>query len=127
MPKQATGELEVLADGRFAARVTIVGRTRRQFILTVCASRPAARERTTAMSGIGARLRKAGLGADVEKIMRLGASARPGKSWDAVLAAVDLLCTGGTEEAKAQVIPTFAEFAEEWTTGRLGGAQGIAH
>jgi hypothetical protein len=33
MPRQATGELEKLADGGFAARITITGRTRRQFAL----------------------------------------------------------------------------------------------
>src|SRR4051812_26558658 len=111
MPREATGELERLADGRFAARITIQGRRRQQFILTACPGEPEAEARKTAMAAMAARLRKAGLSGEIEKVMAMAAAARHGKPWDVVVAGVDVLCAGGSEENRLKVPPTFATFA----------------
>ena len=120
MSKPANGELDHLADGGFSARITIRGRLRRWFILTTCSTELEAIERKAAMAAAAARLRHAGLTApEIEKAMKKAATARHGHQWKVVLEGIDLLCAGGTEEARARVIPTFEEFAGEWTTGKL--------
>ncbi len=116
MPREATGELRRLADG-FAARITLKGRQRRDFLLATCGTEAEAQDRTTALAKMAARLRRAG---HVDKIVRLiekGAKARAGRPFDTVVAAVDVLCSGNAEVASD--VPKFGVFAKEWTTGAL--------
>ncbi len=119
MARVAAGELETLSDGRFAARITIEGRNRKSFLLVHLATEPEARERCQAMAGIAARLRKADLASQTLPTMTMAAVARPGRSWENVLGAVDALLSGSTQEERSKVVPTFAAFAEDWTSGRL--------
>jgi integrase len=116
MPRSATGELRHLADG-FAARITIEGRDRRDFVLATCKSEEAAAERKAALAKIAARLRRAGHVDKVLKLIETGAKVRAGRPWDTFVAAIDVLCSG-TVEAIADV-PTFADFAKDWTDGKL--------
>ena len=118
MAKEATGELRTLADG-YAARITIEGRTRRDFPLTTCATEAEALERCRALASVAARLRRAGCVADVEQVCTMGARARAGRPWEAVLAAVEALCSGQVSDRGASRAPTVADFCEEWTSGRL--------
>jgi|CZKU01.1.fsa_nt_gi integrase len=116
MPKEATGELRHLADG-FAARVTIEGRDRRDFILTTCVNEDDALVRCKALASIAARLRRAGHAGEIEQLLEMGAKARAGRPWEAVCVAVDTLCAGQAREKSA--CPTFGAFAKEWTDGDL--------
>jgi len=116
MPREAKGEVRRLASG-FAARITIEGRERRDFVLPTCAVEAAAEERTTALARVAARLRRAGRLDEVPKMLELGAKARSGRPWHTFVAAVEGLCSG-TVEARADV-PTFEAFAKQWTDGEL--------
>jgi len=118
MPREATGELRPLKSG-FEAIVRIEGKVRRAYVLATCTTRMEARERCTAMAQLAVRLRRAGHAEHTPKLLEMAARARPGRPWDAVLAAVDALCAGGTEDIRASSVPTFREFAAEWTSGRL--------
>jgi integrase len=116
MPREATGELRPLADG-FAARITIHGRDRKDFVLAACANETEAGARCKALASMAARLRRAGHTAEIEQLMTMGAAARAGRPWEAVRVAVDTLCAGQAREKSA--CPTFGEFAKEWTDGAL--------
>jgi integrase len=118
MPREATGELRHLADG-FAARVTIEGRTRKDFVLTTCATEPEAEERCKALAAMAARLRKSGHASEIETMMAMGARARAGRPWEFVVGAVDVLCAGQTREKKGAQALTFEQFAKQWTDGEL--------
>jgi integrase len=117
MSKEATGELRPLADG-FAARITIEGRMRKDFVLTTCATEAEAEQRCKALAQMAARLRRAGHAGEVEQIVAWGAKARAGRHWEAVCVAADTLCAGRAGD-KGTVVPTFADFAKEWTDGKL--------
>lgn len=119
MSREASGELERLRDGRFAARVTIEGRKRRQLVLVAGLSEADAEARTRSLAKMAAQMRKAGLVNDVEDVLRRAALQRPGKPWEAACAGVTILCSQGAEAAREEVVPTFADFADEWTSGRL--------
>jgi integrase len=119
MAREATGELRPLADG-WAARITIEGRTRRDFVLAACATDAEAVERCKALASMAARLRHAKQAQDLEKLLEMGAKARAGRPWETVCVAVDALCRdGGTREKNAAKVPTVAELAGDWTSGRL--------
>ena len=117
MSKEATGELRHLADG-FTARITIEGRIRKDFPLTACHAEAEAIHRCKALAQIAARLRRAGHAGEIEQLIAMGAKARIGRPWEAVSAAVDALCSGQAREKGPQV-PTFEDFAADWTSGRL--------
>jgi integrase len=116
MPREAKGELRHLADG-FAARITINGRERRDFVLKTCATEAVADERTAALGQVAARLRRAGHADKILKMLEIGANARAGRPWRAFLAAVEAVCSGTVETLTK--IPTFADFAKQWTDGEL--------
>ena len=116
MPREASGELRQLADG-FAARITIEGRTRRDFVLATCGTEEEAETRMVALAQMAARLRRAGHIGKIEKLMTSGAKARPGRPLAAVVEAVDVLCAGTVETLTE--VPTFKTFAAEWTSGDL--------
>ena len=116
MPREASGELRRLADG-FAARITITGRERRDFVLVARLTEAQAEERKTELARMAARLRRAGHADKIVKLIGAGAKARQGRPWAAVVAAVDTVCSGEID-ALAD-IPTFADFAKEWTSGAL--------
>ena len=96
MPREAKGELRHLADG-FAARITISGRERRDFVLKTCATEAVADERTAALGQVAARLRRAGHADKILKMLEIGANARAGRPWRAFLAAVEAVCSGTVE------------------------------
>lgn len=117
MPRAATGELRKLADG-FAARITLRGRARRDFVLTSCETERGAADRCRALASLASRLRRSGHDDEIEGILQMGARARPGRPWESVVGAVDALCAGRTRDAGGPV-PTFAEFGKQWTSGEL--------
>jgi integrase len=119
MPKEATGELRTLADGSFAARITIEGRTRRDFALPTCRTEPEADERCRALASMAARLRRAGKAREIVELLEMGAKAKAGRPWAFVVETVDLEVGGKLREKKAAEVPTFATWAEDWTSGRL--------
>jgi integrase len=117
MAREATGELRKLADG-FAARITLEGRTRKDFVLTACATEPEAEARCRALAQMASRLRRAGHQGEIEQLIAMGAKARAGRPWEAVSAAVDALCAGQVR-SKGPQVPAFADFAKQWTDGDL--------
>ncbi|HSY22212.1 MAG TPA: tyrosine-type recombinase/integrase [Polyangiaceae bacterium] len=118
MPREATGELRHLADG-FAARITLEGRTRRDFVLETCADEPAAVERCKALASLAVRLRKAGHADQIEELLKMGAKARAGRPWEAVCVAVETLCAGHAREKGRGAVPLFSAWAKSWTDGEL--------
>src|SRR6516165_2619683 len=68
MPREATGELRCLADG-FAARITIQGRDRRDFVLPTCATEPDALERCKALASMASRMRRAGHASEILRLL----------------------------------------------------------
>jgi integrase len=118
MAREATGELRALADG-FAARITIEGRDRKDYFLPTCPTEPEARERCTALAGIALRLRRLGKSSEADGYLTMGAKARPGRSWEAVLAAVEIECAGNAGDRKPAERVTFATWATRWTSGEL--------
>src|SRR5258708_6018193 len=111
MPREATGELRHLADG-WAARITLKGRTRRDFVLATCPDESTAGERCKALAQMASRLRRAGHQGEIESIVAIGAKARAGRAWEFVAGAVDALCGGQTREGGSSP-PTFGAFAKE--------------
>ncbi len=118
MGRPSTGELRRLVDG-FEARITIKGRDRAGFRLPTCKTESEARERCAAMAEIAMRVRRAGFVDHLEKLLEQAALARAGRSWEAVAAAVNTLCAGNAEDAAHAKVPTFEDFAKEWTSGKL--------
>ncbi|HXX67139.1 MAG TPA: hypothetical protein VEK07_08155 [Polyangiaceae bacterium] len=48
---------------------------------------------------------------------KLVATARPGRPWQTVVDAVELICSGAATQRDD--VPTFASFARDWTSGEL--------
>jgi integrase len=118
MPRPATGELRPLANG-WEARVRIEGKTRKGFALLGSLSAEDAASRCRAMASLAQRLRAAGHAAEAPQLLEMAARARPGRPWEAILAAVDALCAGTTEAIAVNSMPTFVDFARDWTSGKL--------
>ena len=119
MPKEATGELKILADG-FAARITIIGRKRKDFPLPFCRSETDARERCSALASMAARLRRAKKTAEeMVSLISMGAKAKAGHPWEFVRETVDLEAGGQLRRKGAAEVPTFATWAKDWTSGAL--------
>ena len=120
MGTPATGELRPLASG-FEARIRIEGKTRKGFVLTAVAGETAARERCTAMALIATRLRRAGHADKTIGLLEMAAKERAGRGWDAVMVAVDALCTAGGAAplVGGPKVPTFAAHIGAWTSGEL--------
>mgnify|MGYP002349469543 FL=1 len=119
MGKEARGELRRGAKG-WTARITIVGRTRRDFALPhfALSDEPGALERTRAMASMAARIRAAGRADLVEPMMKEAARAHVGEAWGEVEKAADALCGPIKRVGKPGAV-TFAVFAEKWTSGEL--------
>lgn len=119
MPRPATGELRPLANG-FEARIRIDDKgTRKGFALLPSLSEADAAARCRAMASMAQRLRVAGHAGDAVKLLEMAATARPGRPWDAVVAAVDALCAGSTVEVAKASVPAWVAFAKQWISGEL--------
>ena len=121
MARPATGELRPLVVG-FEARIRIDDEgARKGYRLSglLPTDEVGAQERCTAMARMAQRLRRAGLVAEIDQTMTMAAKARPGKHWAAVVAAVDMLCSGTTEAADRPKVPTFGELLDDWADGKL--------
>src|SRR4029077_19419156 len=53
----------------------------------------------------------------IVKLLGGGAAARPGRPWQAVVEAVDVICSGAATEGGE--VPTLGSFAHDWTSGEL--------
>lgn len=104
-------------DGLWRTRITLEGRRRQVFALPLCKTEQAAEKRALAMSSIARKMRTCGAVAKLVDILSMAAVAKEGKPWDAICSAVDTLCSG--QVAAIHTTPTFREFGEQWTSGRL--------
>ena len=118
MPRPATGELRPLANG-WEARIRIEGKKRRGFALLASLSDDEAAARCRGMAEMAKRLRNAGHAGEAVQLLEMAARARPGRPWEAIVAAVEALCAGTTEAITGPAMPSFVEFATEWTDGKL--------
>ncbi len=118
MPREATGELRTLSDG-FAARITISGRTRRDFFLATCSTEPEAAERCRVLAGFAARLRRAGHADQIVKLVEMGAAAKAGRPWEAVVQAVDVLCAGNARDRATPAVPLYKDAAKSFYSNEL--------
>ncbi len=116
MPSKATGSVR-FRDGKWRARVTLSGK-RPELILSTC--RPSdetkAVERTELLADLAARL-TAARRTDVALPLLERAASRDGKQLNDVLEAAVRLCSG--DAAPVTTLITFAEFGEQWTSGKL--------
>lgn len=120
MGRPAKGEFRRLASG-WEARIRIHddGMRRGFFLAAFPTDEAAARQRCEDMATIAVRLRRAGHEADVPKLLELAAKTRPGKPWEAILAAVDRLCDGTTTELQPNETTTVQKLGESWRSGEL--------
>lgn len=121
MPKPTKGELRWTKDGP-AARITLRGRERRSFLLSSARTEAEAVERMAALTALAARFRKAKVidTPDALRLLEMAASAAPAML-KGVLQVAGELCGGELDLADGPKVPTFAELAEDWTSGRLHG------
>jgi len=119
MPKEATGELKTLADGSFAARITIEGRKRRDFPLPTCAAAPEAAERCRALANMAARLRRAGKAHEILTMIGMAAKAKAGRPWAFVVETVDLEVGGQLRAEGGPKLSTLSDACDDWTSGKL--------
>ncbi len=118
MAKPAVGELIPTATG-YSARIRVAGDRVTLPLVHFTREQPdEARERMTALAGIAQRLFRAKRADDAAKLVKIGADARPGAPWAAVLSAVDVICRGEAEALSPDGV-TFEGFAKRWTEGEL--------
>jgi integrase len=119
MPKQAKGEMRWGADGG-TARITIKGKHRESFGLPTCKTPDEATERTTLLSNMAQRFRRAGVIETREARQLLETAAGcvaallPG-----VLQVAGELAGGKLVDTSKPEVPTFEALAKEWTDGKL--------
>ena len=123
MATAATGQLRPLADGRFAARIRVDEKgARRTLALTGIArgDEDGARERCNALASLALRVREAGHASKVLELLRIGARARAGRPWEAVLAAAaDICSTAGVRSVAGHEVLTVKQLGERWASGDL--------
>lgn len=113
MGRRATGSVVELASG-LAARVRVAGK-RPLFALHAAVGRDDADARALALSTVARQLATAGHASAVDRVLRLGAAAAPGKAWTAFLAAVDVMVA--TKPGAVSV--TLSALADDWFDGKL--------
>ena len=114
------GELRELATG-FAARIRVARgkKGRREFVLEGCGrDEGRARTRCNELAAMAARLRSVGEDDQVVRILQMGARATD-KTIAVVQKVVDTICAGNAPRSDLKPQPTFAEFAKQWTDGKL--------
>ena len=116
MARRALGTLRKFGTG-WTSRIRVDATKCGEFPLRHCRTEAEARERHAALANIAVRVRRAGEGAQLRKLLEMAADAPAGRQLGAVMGAVDLLCAGTT--AARSDVPTFEQFAIEWTSGRL--------
>jgi integrase len=117
MPRKASGQVVRTVEG-FAVRVPIAGAGRRRFALAV-ATEEAAEDRARTVAGIATRLRGVAGADEIAKLCTAAGGARSMKALATILEAVETIARGDAPEENARAVPTFATWAEEWTSGRL--------
>jgi len=120
MAKAATGAPPTrTADGWWSTRVTIEGRQRVSLRMPPQLREDEAEERARDLAAMALRLRKAGMVADAPVALKLASEALPGDAWANAAKAIDILCAGTSRPVDTSGVPTFATWAERWTSGEL--------
>jgi integrase len=118
-PIRASKGFAYESRGRFYARITVAAQTREEVSLPWCTLLDAARSRAHALQSLVNRLREAGEGSWIEKVLELGAPADEIKLAE-LSGYVDEIVKGKIVKADNQAGPvTFKKFAERWTSGEL--------
>ncbi len=119
MARAATGQLIRNAMG-FSVRVRVgPGAGDRPAILLDARREGEARARAALLADLALRLRPHASPDEVRQLLTLGGQARTERELAVVLEACEAIAKGQTVRASAVAVPTFAAFAEEWTSGRL--------
>ena len=119
MAREATGELRRLADG-WAALITIQGRKRKAFPAHDVHDGAGGRgsdARPWPASPRGSR--RAGQVDQIVPVLTLASKQRAGRPWESVLQGVDAICAGEARDRRGGVVPTFGDWAKDWTSNEL--------
>lgn len=117
MPREATGELRPLRHG-FECRIRLAAGERVTLELPHCPTERDARARMNTLASLAKRLLAAGAGEQTLELLELGAKARPGAPWLAIVTAAEEICDGSAVKTGKR-IPTVTDFAKDWTDGKL--------
>jgi integrase len=117
MPRKLTGNAYA-KRGKFYARITLGPKLRPAIPLPACATQLEADARAELLSGLAARLRKAGQLEQAVDVLKRGGEAAQGKPLDAVLRLVEQL-ERGEWTRKPSGAPTIEDLGKRWTSGDL--------
>jgi len=118
MPRKPTGSIEH-RGGQWRAGITLAPKLRARIALPTCTTEAQALERCALLAGLAAKLRAAGVAADLSRTMLERVGARDGKALAAELAAVNLVCSDKARRIASPAGATFEEVGVRWTSGEL--------
>ncbi|MGH7434223.1 MAG: tyrosine-type recombinase/integrase, partial [Polyangiaceae bacterium] len=119
MPREATGQVLHNASG-YSARVRVApGDEGRQSFALAVRSDDEAERRTQLLASIAKRLRAVVAATEIAEVLTDAGKARTGKELAEVEDVVRSIVAGETRKASSVATPTFAKFAEQWTSGEL--------
>jgi integrase len=117
MARRRTGNVRHTSDG-WSSRVRIAPNDRPTFTLAV-RSEGDAHARSLLLADIANRLNGIVPVEEVKALVGIAASAKTDRALRVALEAVDAITSGNTTKTSSALTPTFKDFAEEWTSGRL--------
>jgi integrase len=117
VPTTPTGNVRKHANG-YSARVRIGPKERPSFELAV-GSDKAAEERAELLADLAKRLRPVAALEEIRIIIEAAGNARTERGLREAIAAAEAIIRGETTTAAGGVAPTFADFADDWTSGKL--------
>jgi integrase len=117
MPRKSEGQI-IERDGSYSYRCALGPKLRPCFALPTCRTLAEAEERRVVLVGIVEQFRRAGKLEEAPKLLEMAAARVKGRPLEAVLAAVEQICSGDVAKKTAAGL-TIREFAEQWTDGTL--------
>ncbi len=117
MPPPRTGNVRKHANG-YSARIRIGPNNRPSFGLAA-QSDDAAEERAELLAELALRLRPMAPPDEIKTILEAVGNARTEKGLQEAKEAAEAIAIGETSKAASAMAPTFAKFAERWTSGDL--------
>lgn len=119
MPRTATGQVLKHANG-YSARVRIgPGPNDRPSFALAVRGDEAADERAALLADLAKRMRPMAAPDEIKEILEAAGNARTEKGLEGAKEAAELLIRGEASKASSAMAPTFAAFAEDWTSGKL--------
>src|SRR5262245_34740736 len=119
MPNPGKGEIYETTEG-LVCRITIKDRRRKGFLLSGCKTRDEAMDRRDLLADLASQFRRAGIieTPDARRLLETVATCSPTLLPGARQVAGELV-GGLLMSSKASTVPTFEDFGNEWTDGKL--------